>query len=96
MPNNRMEITPPSRLSKSSSMRNGTEIIFPARLNETESVGIVPQGVIPKYCHSWFPDEEVSSFINLPFEEPEKSRIAEKAVWQTEIDAELRDIKDNN
>ena len=70
--------------------------VFVDRLNETESVGIVPQGVIPKYCHSWFPDEEVSSFINLPFEEPEKSRIAEKAVWQTEIDAELRDIKDNN
>ena len=44
MPNNRMEITPPSRLSKSSSMRNGTEIIFPARLNETESQ-VIPIGI---------------------------------------------------
>ena len=70
--------------------------VFLSRLDETELIGIVPENVIPKYCQSWFPDEEVSSFINLPFEEPGRSRIVEKAVWQTEMDAELQENTDTN
>jgi len=39
----------------------------------TDYVGIVPQEVFPRYCHSFFPDEErIIDFMNLGWEETDK------------------------
>lgn len=50
------------------------------RLTGAEKVGIVPEGVFPRYCHSYFPNEHVIDFINLPFEEREL--VSACCVWQ--------------
>ncbi len=42
------------------------------RLTEKERIGIVPDGIIPVYCESMFPDENVSAFMNLPYEDRDK------------------------
>ena len=42
------------------------------RLAETELIGIVPEGVFPAYCGSYFPDEDIIDYMNLPFEDTEK------------------------
>lgn len=42
------------------------------RLAEKEKIGIVPDGVIPVYCESDFPNEHIIDFINLPDEDQEK------------------------
>ena len=39
-----------------------------ARLTGEESIGIVPEGVFPAYCHAWFPGEDTIDFMNLPQE----------------------------
>lgn len=59
------------------------------RLREEEKIGIVPEGVFPRYCESWFPDENVITFMNLPFEEDDEKKVAEKAVWQPIAEIEL-------
>lgn len=59
-------------------IHNANELI--ARFNETEMIGIVPEGVIPRYCGHYFPHEKIISFMNLPFEESDK--VAEKCIWQ--------------
>lgn len=59
-------------------MYDGQEIA--ARLKGTEKMGIVPDGVIPKYCHSYFPNENVITFMNLPDEK--MVEVISKAVWQ--------------
>ena len=56
------------------------------RVMGTEKIGVVPQGITPKYCHSYFPGEDIISFINLPYENTE--RVAQKCVWQ-----DIREIK---
>lgn len=50
------------------------------RLKGTEKVGVVPQGTIPKYRHSDFPNENIISFMNLPYEDTDK--VASRCVWQ--------------
>ena len=42
------------------------------RLAEKEKIGIVPDGVVPVYCESDFPNEHIIDFINLPDEDQEK------------------------
>ena len=42
------------------------------RLAEEEKIGIVPEGVLPAYCGSWFPNEHIIDFMNLPSEDREK------------------------
>lgn len=42
------------------------------RLTETERIGIVPEGVFPAYCGSWFPNEHIIDYMNLPYEDREK------------------------
>ena len=56
------------------------------RVMGTEKIGVVPQGITPKYCHSYFPGEDIISFINLPYDNTEK--VAQKCVWQ-----DIREIK---
>ena len=41
-----------------------------------EQVGIVPQGVFPQYCSSWFPGENINEFMNLSYE-----RADEEIAW---------------
>lgn len=42
------------------------------RLRGSEKIGVVPFGVHPAYCQSWFPNEHIEIFTNLSDEEPEK------------------------
>ena len=42
------------------------------RLTEKEKIGIVPEGVMPAYCHSYFPNEHIIDFMNLPDENREE------------------------
>lgn len=42
------------------------------RMAEKEYIGIVPDGVTPRYCESRFPDEDIISFMNLPDEDREQ------------------------
>ena len=42
------------------------------RLAEEEKIGIVPEGVLPAYCESWFPNEHIIDYMNLPSEDREK------------------------
>ena len=42
------------------------------RLAEEEKFGIVPEGVLPAYCGSWFPNEHIIDYMNLPSEDREK------------------------
>lgn len=56
------------------------------RLLEREKIGIVPEGVIPSYCHSLFPNERIIDFMNLPYENAEK--VASKCTWQV-----LREVR---
>lgn len=58
-----------------------------ARFEETEKIGIVPDGVIPRYCGTWFPGENVIDFMNLPFERTEE--MLPYCVWQPLFHPEL-------
>ena len=50
-----------------------------ARLTGEDKIGIVPEGIFPRYCHSHFPNEDLLDFMNLPYENREQ--IAEKCNW---------------
>ena len=52
------------------------------RLTEKEKIGIVPEGVMPAYCHSYFPNEHIIDFMNLPDENREE--LLPHCVWQKE------------
>ena len=45
------------------------------------NIGIVPQGVFPRYCETCFPGEKILDFINLPYEREEAEKIIAKAHW---------------
>lgn len=45
-------------------LTDGIEIA--AMLTGTDYIGIVPEGVIPRYCASLFPGEKILDFMNLP------------------------------
>jgi len=50
------------------------------RLQETEKIGIVPEGIMPAYCAGYFPNEHIISFRNLP--ENNREKFAFHCVWQ--------------
>ena len=50
------------------------------RLQETEKIGIVPEGIWPAYCEGMFPEEHIIAFRNLPNEQQEE--VAQHCVWQ--------------
>lgn len=45
-----------------------------------EKIGIAPDDVAPCYCHSYFPEEHIIDFMNLPFEKREE--VIASAEWQ--------------
>lgn len=61
--------------------------LLATRVNEAEKIGVVPQGIIPRYCSSMFPNEKIISFMNLPFEK--RDEVAGHCVWQPLHRAEL-------
>ena len=56
-----------------------------ARCLGTDRVGIVPNGVFPRYCEGMFPGEKVVDFMNIHHWEENYAEIVEKASWH-EID----------
>ena len=50
------------------------------RLQETEKIGIVPEGIIPAYCEAYFPGESIIAFRNLP--EERREEVAMHCIWQ--------------
>ena len=52
------------------------------RISGKGKVGIVPNGVLPRYCQSWFPDEHIACFINIHSYEETYEAIAASAKWQ--------------
>lgn len=50
------------------------------RMSGEEKMGIVPDGVFPRYCDSYFPGEHIIDFINLPDEN--RAELAKLCVWQ--------------
>ena len=49
-------------------------------LTEQDWIGIVPEGVFPRYCDSYFPDEgKMLQFMNLP--EEEADAVIDAAIW---------------
>ena len=57
-------------------LTDGTEIA--AMLSGKDYIGIVPKGIIPRYCASLFPGENILDFMNLPYENREQ---VEKATF---------------
>ena len=64
--------------------------IMAQRMTETEKIGIVPQGILPVYCHSLFPGENIKTFLNLPSEQREL--MAQYCVW---YDVEISKLKED-
>lgn len=62
--------------------------VMAARFLGTDKIGIVPDGVFPRYCETLFPGEKILDFMNLPFEK--RDEVAAAAVWQPLDHVELR------
>ena len=62
-----------------------------ARLTETDAIGIVPEGIFPRYCSSLFPGMKISDFMNLPYEEEEVQRMLPEITWISEKPQKLID-----
>jgi len=54
--------------------------LLASRLEGTEKMGIVPEGVYPIYCRSMFPGEKIIDFINLP--EDRQDELLQYCEWQ--------------
>ena len=68
-------------------LHNGFEIV--AMVTGQDWIGIVPEGVIPRYCDSYFPNEgKMLQFMNLPFEETDA--VIKAAEWYPEKEIQLK------
>ena len=54
--------------------------ILVERLQESERIGIVPEGIWPVYCEGMFPGEHIIAFRNLPSEKQEI--VSSICIWQ--------------
>ena len=52
-----------------------------ARFLGTDSIGIVPDGIIPRYCESFFPGESIADFMNLPCEPHDREALLPHVHW---------------
>ena len=50
-----------------------------ARLTGTDRIGIVPDGVYPAYCESYFNDDDIIDYMNLPDED--RDTWGKRCVW---------------
>ena len=56
-----------------------------ARVRADDKIGIVPDGVMPFYCSSYFPDDEnISDYMNIElYEDKERwKKVIENVIWQ--------------
>ena len=53
-----------------------------ARCLGTDKVGIVPNGVLPRYCEKFFPGEKVVDFMNIHYWDDDYADFVEKTTWQ--------------
>lgn len=60
------------------------------RLLEHEKIGIVPESVTPLYCESYFPDEDIICFMNLP--EEKRELLLPYCIWQPIAEVRLKTI----
>lgn len=67
--------------------------LLKARFLGEEKVGIVPSGVFPAYCHSYFPNEDIIDFTHLP---NDKEKSLPYCVWQPLEAVKLKDGENNN
>lgn len=61
------------------------------RLTGKEQIGIVPAGVVPFYCHHYFPGRDIIAFMNLPAEHSEQ--FANSCDWQKISVSSLKETK---
>jgi len=59
---------------------------------EKEEIGIVPEGIIPAYCESWFPNQNIIDFMNLPYEDREE--FLPRCKWFDEEEVKLMDTSE--
>ena len=61
-------------------LSNAEEIVH--MISGTDFIGIVPDGVTPRYCHGMFPEEDrIIDFMNLDNDERTQVAIIEKSFW---------------
>lgn len=66
-------------------LQDGLELA--AMLTGQDSIGIVPENVLPRYCGHLFPGERILSFVNLPLES--RDSIVNAVTWQPLNDVKL-------
>jgi hypothetical protein len=45
-------------------------------------IGIVPDNILPRYCHGLFPrEDQIIDFMNLEYDKDKTSKIAGKTHW---------------
>ena len=57
-------------------------------LNGRDYIGIVPEGIIPRYCSDMFPEEEMLSYMNLPWENT--NDVIKAVIWYSLNDVKLK------
>ena len=72
------------------SLSDGKEIL--TMLKGEDYIGIVPQGVFPRYCDSFFPGEKMLTFMNLPHENSDQ--VIQAAYWYPIERVQLREAPD--
>ena len=66
-------------------LRDGAAVA--AMITGADWIGIVPEGIFPRYCDSLFPGEKILQYMNLPFEE--RDQIIHAAFWYPLPDVRL-------
>ena len=69
-------------------MNDGEEMA--KRITGDINIGIVPDGIFPRYCGSAF-NEKILDFMNLPYEKDECDKVVAHAHWLPLEDAELKE-----
>lgn len=59
------------------------------RLLGRDRIGIVPEGIPPFYCESWFPNMELLDFMHLPYEREEYEKMLPRITWLAEKEQRL-------
>ena len=70
--------------------------ILKSRFRGDEKIGIVPAGVFPAYCESYFPDEDIIDFSNLPFDQEAIDKLLPHCIWQPIEEVKLRNENGKN
>lgn len=69
--------------------------LLKSRLRGAEKIGIVPQGVIPRYCSGWFPGENIKEFINLSLDREDAKKESVLAEWKPVEPVRMKDEQED-